>query len=127
MRNACSASANFPSSINVSAIVPGTSVSATINIPVAGGGGGGTPPPTDGCTVTPNSPFISGLNGAVVSGTCPAAEAAAAIASDSGKTVQALWALSGGLYKYYLPANPGIDGGLNSFPGPVAAITAVLG
>ncbi len=114
--------------VSVACNVPGTSIAASQAIPVAGGDGGGTtPPPTEGCTVTPNSPFISGLNGAVVSGTCPAAEASSAIASDSGKTVQALWALSGGLYKYYLPANPGIDGGLNSFPGPVAAITAVLG
>lgn len=76
--------------------------------------------------VTPNSPYANGLNGAVVQGSGSAAAVAQAIADSSGKAVEALWELTSGQWIFYLPAYPGIDGGLNSFPGPVASIFVVL-
>ena len=89
-----------------------------------------TPPSNIGgaCKFTPNGgTYTHGANGVVVEGSCPAAEAARAIQTASGLPVQALWALSGGLWRFYLPQAPAIDGGLIRFPGPLASITAVLG
>jgi hypothetical protein len=83
--------------------------------------------PAGACTVTPNSPYAAGLNAIVVQGACTAAQAAASVASGSGRTVLALWVFSAGSWRFFLPAQPTIDGGLNNFPGPVAAAFAVLG
>ncbi len=83
-----------------------------------------TPPMS--LSVTPNSPYVMGQNGIVVQGAGPASAAADAIAMGSGRTVQALWRLSGGLWQYYLPATPGIDGGLGMFSSSVSSVVAVL-
>ncbi len=86
----------------------------------------GAPPPAPGAlTVTPNSPYVTGLNGVVVQGSGPASAVAARIAADSGYGVRALWARVEGQWRFYLPDVPGIDGGLGSFAG-AASILAVL-
>lgn len=76
-------------------------------------------------TVTPNSPYVAGLNGVVVQGSGPASAVAARIAADSGYGVQALWARIEGQWRFFLPDAPGIDGGLGSFTG-AASVLAVL-
>jgi hypothetical protein len=79
-----------------------------------------------GCTVTPNSPYSSGLNAVVVQGTCTSASAASVIATASGRTVLSIFVLAGGNWLYFLPAFPAINGGLTNFPGPLAsAIVAI--
>lgn len=84
------------------------------------------PPPSPGAlTVTPNSPYVAGLNGVVVQGSGPASAVAARIAADSGHGVRALWARVEGQWRFFLPDTPGIDGGLGSFAG-AASILAVL-
>ncbi len=75
--------------------------------------------------MTPNSPYVAGLNGVVVQGSGPASAVAARIAADSGYGVQALWARIEGQWRFFLPDVPGIDGGLGSFTG-AASILAVL-
>ncbi len=80
-----------------------------------------TPSPT----VTPNGPYVAGINGIVVQGSGPASSVAAIIAADSGLRVETLWMLAG-TWLFYLPDAPSIDGGLTQFSGPVAAAVAVL-
>ena len=88
---------------------------------------GAVTPPAGAVTVTPNSPYVAGANSIVVQGSDTAANVAASIASSSGQTVSALWVYSAGSWRFYLPASPSIDGGLATFPGPVASAFVVLG
>ena len=62
----------------------------------------------------------------VVTGGGTAAAVASKVASDSGKTVQALWMLSNNRWSYFLPASPSIDGGLQSFPSTAVSAFAIL-
>ena len=76
--------------------------------------------------VTPNGPYTSGPNAIVVQGSDSAANVSARVGAASGRPVSTLWVLIGGAYRFYLPATPGIDGGLSLFHGPVVAAVAVL-
>ncbi|HWO93923.1 MAG TPA: hypothetical protein VNL92_04095, partial [Dehalococcoidia bacterium] len=75
--------------------------------------------------VTPSGPYLPGLNGIVVEGSSSAAAVAHTIEAESGLEVDAIWLLSG-TWRFYLPDQPEIDGGLNEFSGPVAAAFVVL-
>ncbi len=90
-----------------------------------------TPIPTattapSSASVFPNSPYVAGLNSVVVLGSGTSAAVAARIALESGKPVTALWVLSSGAWRYYLPSAPTINGGLATFAGPTAAAFVVL-
>ncbi len=76
-------------------------------------------------TIVPNSPYQAGPNSVAIIGGGTAAEVAAGIAADSGMKVDALWLLKGGRWLFFLPAVPGVDGGLSIVPDPAAAV-AVL-
>ncbi len=76
-------------------------------------------------TIVPNSPYQAGPNSVAIVGGGTAAEVAAGIAADSGMKVDALWLLKGGGWLFFLPAVPGVDGGLSTVPDPAAAV-AVL-
>lgn len=80
-----------------------------------------------GSSVTPNGLYTSGLNSAVVLGGGDAAAIAAKIAADSGRPVRALWMLSGGRWLYFLPSNPGVDGGLRTLPTTPLSVFVVIG
>ena len=77
-------------------------------------------------TATPNSAYAPGVTAITVTGGGSAADVTAVVERDSGMTVQALWMLFAGSWRYYLPATPWIDGGLTLFPQTGAAYV-VLG
>ncbi|MSQ62059.1 MAG: matrixin family metalloprotease [Dehalococcoidia bacterium] len=92
-----------------------------------------TPSPTPIATaipstvsVFPNGPYIAGLNSVAVLGSGTPAAIAARIALESGKPVTVLWVWSSGVWRYYLPAAPTVNGGLSTFAGPTAAVLVVL-
>lgn len=77
-------------------------------------------------TVTSAGSYLPGLNSVVVEGGGPAAEVARVVARASGMTVRAVWVLQGGIWRFYLPDFPDVDGGLRSFPpSPVAAFVVL--
>lgn len=76
-------------------------------------------------SVVPNSPYVPGVNSIVITSSGPASGVAARIAADSGRSVQALWLLTGGRWLFYLPS-VGIDGGLDTFSGAVSSALAIL-
>lgn len=87
----------------------------------------GGPVATAAPVVTPNAPYVAGANGVVVEGGGAASDAAAAIGEASGRRVDALWMLAGGRWRFFLPRQSGIDGGLALFPTAPVAIVAMLG
>ncbi len=92
---------------------------------------GATPPPSltppaDVRRLTPNGAYTVGGNGVVVEGAWTASEVSVAIGAESGRRTVALWQLADGRWLFYLPLTRSVDGGLTSFPGPVAAIVAIL-
>ncbi len=104
--------------VNVTALVGTKTASATFNV---GGAVAGV------VTVTPNSPYTSGLNSIVVQGSGSPADVVAVVATASGMTVTVIWVYSTGEWVFFLPATPSIAGGLAIFPGPVASAFVVLG
>lgn len=83
------------------------------------------PGPTGPLTVAPNGPYLAGANGVVVQGGGPASAVATTVSAQSGRPVLAIWALSSGSWRFYLPATPGVDGGLASFPQLSSAIVVL--
>lgn len=77
-------------------------------------------------TVTPNGGWAPGSNAVVVQGPGTSAEVAEAILLDSGQQVESLWVMFDGSWLFFLPANPGVPGGLDRFPETPAAAIAVL-
>ena len=77
--------------------------------------------------VTPNSPYVAGLNSIVVQGGGTPAAVAVVIATASGLTVTVIWVFSTGQWVFFLPATPAIAGGLTTFPGPLASAFVGLG
>lgn len=76
--------------------------------------------------VTPNEPYVAGVNAVVLEGGGAPAVAAAAVAADSDMRVDALWMLVAGEWRFYLPAHPAIDGRLGTLPAsPVAAFVVL--
>ena len=104
--------------VNVTALVDTKTASATFNV---GGAVAGV------VTVTPNSPYTSGLNSIVVQGSGSPADVVAVVATASSMTVTVIWVYSTGEWVFFLPATPSIAGGLAIFPGPVASAFVVLG
>ncbi|HWO93669.1 MAG TPA: excalibur calcium-binding domain-containing protein [Dehalococcoidia bacterium] len=85
--------------------------------------GGASPSAID---VTPNGDtWVPGQNGVVLSGAGPIDPFVALIEAESGREVEAVWALLGGSYVFEVP---GFDGStFPDLPGPVLAAFAVLG
>lgn len=87
---------------------------------------GGAPPVGD-ISIVPTGSFLAGVNSIVVQGAGSSADVSAVIAADSGREVQSLWLLLNGQWRFFLPSVPAIDGGLQSFAGPLASAIVVLG
>ena len=78
-------------------------------------------------SVTPNAgQYTAGANAVVVTGAGSAAAVASQIEVGSGRQVISLWVFSGQRWFYFLRANPGVEGGLAFFTGPVAAAVVIL-
>ncbi len=77
-------------------------------------------------SVTPTGAYVKGANGIVVIGGGAPAAVATKIGADSGRGVEALWMLSAGRWLYFLPAAPGVNGGLSSLPATPVSVLVVL-
>ena len=86
------------------------------------------PPPTQqNLTVIPNGAYQEGANAVVVQDSGNVTTVALMVKAVSGRDVLAIWMLSSGRWRYFLPALPNVDGGLSGFPGPVASAIIILG
>lgn len=84
-------------------------------------------------TVTPNSPYASGVNAVsfvlqnAAGGLAGAGArlAAVKVMDARGRRVTALWLFGSGTWTFYLPALPSVDGGLRTLP-PIASALVLL-
>ena len=77
---------------------------------------------TAGAIITPNSTYTAGANAVLIEGDDTAMHISDIIATNSGHEVQAVWVLSGGMWTYFLPRYPEINGGIGAFAGLSSAI-----
>lgn len=97
--------------------------------PFSAPGGAGsteTAPASTAVRVTSTGPYVRGMNGIVVQGGGEAAAVAVRIASESGRSVMALWLLSAQGWRFHVPDAPDASGGLDELPSGAVAIFALL-